>query len=232
MTTFEVWAPDHERVRLRALGSRPRDGAGRRRQLAGHRVRRRPGHRLRLPPRRGRHAAARPPLALAARTGCTARAGCTTRWRTSGTTSGWTGRQLAGSVVYELHIGTFTPEGTFAAAVDRLDHLVDLGVDLVEVLPVNAVNGTHNWGYDGVGWYAVHEPYGGPDGFKHFVDACHRRGLGVLLDVVYNHLGPVRGVPAALRAVLQAGPQHLGRAGQPGRPAAPAGSAATSWTTR
>jgi len=102
----------------------------------------------------------------------------------------WTGRQLAGSVIYELHVGTFTPEGTFAAAAGRLDHLVELGVDLVELLPVNAVNGTRNWGYDGVDWYAVHEPYGGPDGLKAFVDACHRRGLGVLLDVVYNHLGP------------------------------------------
>ena len=104
--------------------------------------------------------------------------------------AGWTGRQLAGSVIYELHIGTFTPQGTFDAAIDRLDHLVRLGVDLVEVLPVNAFNGTHNWGYDGVCWYAVHEPYGGPDGLKRFVDACHGRGLGVLLDVVYNHLGP------------------------------------------
>jgi maltooligosyltrehalose trehalohydrolase len=102
----------------------------------------------------------------------------------------WTGRQLPGSVVYELHIGTFTSEGTFAAAIERLDHLVDLGVDLVELLPVNAFNGEHNWGYDGVCWYAPHEPYGGPDGLKRFVDACHGRGLGVLLDVVYNHFGP------------------------------------------
>jgi maltooligosyltrehalose trehalohydrolase len=102
----------------------------------------------------------------------------------------WTGRQLPGSVLYELHIGTFTPEGTFDAAISRLDHLVELGVDLVEVLPINAFNGVHNWGYDGVCWYAVHDPYGGPDGFKRFVDACHRRGLGVVLDVVYNHLGP------------------------------------------
>jgi maltooligosyltrehalose trehalohydrolase len=102
----------------------------------------------------------------------------------------WTGRQLAGSVLYELHVGTFTPEGTLDAAIGRLDHLVELGVDLVELLPVNAVNGTHNWGYDGVGWYAVHEPYGGPEAMKRFVDAAHQRGLGVLLDVVYNHLGP------------------------------------------
>jgi maltooligosyltrehalose trehalohydrolase len=102
----------------------------------------------------------------------------------------WTGRQLPGSVLYELHIGTFTPEGTFDAAIDRLDHLAGLGVDMVEVLPVNAVDGPRNWGYDGVGWYAVTENYGGPDAFKRFVDACHNRGLGVVLDVVHNHLGP------------------------------------------
>ncbi|MET0933233.1 MAG: malto-oligosyltrehalose trehalohydrolase [Mycetocola sp.] len=102
----------------------------------------------------------------------------------------WTGRQLAGSVIYELHIGTFTPEGTFDAAADRLDHLVSIGVDFVELLPVNAFNGTHNWGYDGVLWYAVHEGYGGPDGYRRFVDACHAAGLGVIQDVVYNHLGP------------------------------------------
>jgi maltooligosyltrehalose trehalohydrolase len=106
------------------------------------------------------------------------------------TDGGWTGRQLPGSVLYELHIGTFTPEGTFDAAIERLDHLVELGVDLVELLPVNAFNGEHNWGYDGVCWFAPHEPYGGPDGLKRFIDACHRRGLGVVLDVVYNHFGP------------------------------------------
>jgi maltooligosyltrehalose trehalohydrolase len=106
------------------------------------------------------------------------------------TDDGWTGRQLAGSVLYELHVGTFTTEGTFDAAIGRLDHLVELGVDLVELLPVNAFNGEYNWGYDGVGWYAPHEPYGGPDGLKRFVDACHARGLGVVLDVVYNHFGP------------------------------------------
>jgi maltooligosyltrehalose trehalohydrolase len=102
----------------------------------------------------------------------------------------WTGRALAGSVLYELHIGTFTPGGTFGSAIARLDHLVELGVDLVEVMPVNAVDGLRNWGYDGVCWYAVTENYGGPDAFKGFVDACHARGLGVILDVVHNHLGP------------------------------------------
>jgi maltooligosyltrehalose trehalohydrolase len=102
----------------------------------------------------------------------------------------WRGRPLPGAVIYELHIATFTPGATFDTAIERLDHLVGLGVTHVEVLPVNAFNGVWNWGYDGVDWYAVHEPYGGPDGFKRFVDACHARGLAVVLDVVYNHLGP------------------------------------------
>jgi maltooligosyltrehalose trehalohydrolase len=102
----------------------------------------------------------------------------------------WTGRQLAGGIIYELHIGTFTPEGTLTAAIDRLDHLVELGIDFVELMPVNAFNGPHNWGYDGVLWYAVHEGYGGPLAYMQFVDACHQAGLAVVQDVVYNHLGP------------------------------------------
>jgi maltooligosyltrehalose trehalohydrolase len=102
----------------------------------------------------------------------------------------WTGRQLAGGVIYELHIGTFTPEGTLDSATDRLDYLVELGIDFVELLPVNAFNGEHNWGYDGVLWYTVDEVYGGPRAYQRFVDACHERGLGVIQDVVYNHLGP------------------------------------------
>lgn len=106
------------------------------------------------------------------------------------TDQNWRGRQLAGAVLYELHVGTFTPEGTFDAAIGKLDHFVDLGIDLVDLLPVNGFNGTHNWGYDGVLWYTVHELYGGPAGYRRFVDACHARGLGVVQDVVYNHLGP------------------------------------------
>nr|WP_275588483.1 malto-oligosyltrehalose trehalohydrolase [Microlunatus panaciterrae] len=102
----------------------------------------------------------------------------------------WTGKQLAGGVIYELHVGTFTPEGTLTAAIERLDHLAAVGIDFVELMPVNAFNGTHNWGYDGVLWYAVHEGYGGPLAYQQFVDACHQRGLGVIQDVVYNHLGP------------------------------------------
>jgi maltooligosyltrehalose trehalohydrolase len=104
--------------------------------------------------------------------------------------AGWRGRPLAGAVLYELHIGSFTPAGTFDAAIERLGHLVDLGVDLVEVLPVAAFPGRHGWGYDGTHLWSVHDPYGGPDGLKRFVDACHARGLGVVLDVVYNHVGP------------------------------------------
>ncbi len=102
----------------------------------------------------------------------------------------WTGRQLAGGMIYEMHIGTFTPDGTLDSAIERLDHLVELGVDFVEVLPVNGFNGTHNWGYDWVLWYTVDESYGGPAAYQRFVDACHERGLAVIQDVVYNHLGP------------------------------------------
>ncbi|MCG6493053.1 malto-oligosyltrehalose trehalohydrolase [Kitasatospora sp. A2-31] len=104
--------------------------------------------------------------------------------------TGWRGRPLPGAVLYELHIGTFTAAGTFDAAIEHLDHLVELGVDLVELMPVCPFPGKHGWGYDGVSIWAVHEPYGGPDGLKRFVDAAHRKGLGVVLDVVHNHLGP------------------------------------------
>jgi maltooligosyltrehalose trehalohydrolase len=102
----------------------------------------------------------------------------------------WRGRSIEGQVLYELHVGTFTPAGTFDSAIEKLDYLVDLGIDFVELMPVNAFGGTHGWGYDGVLWYAVHEPYGGPDGLVRLVNACHQRGLGVLIDAVFNHLGP------------------------------------------
>ncbi|WP_026550686.1 malto-oligosyltrehalose trehalohydrolase [Arthrobacter sp. Br18] len=104
--------------------------------------------------------------------------------------SGWTSPGLNGGVIYELHLGTFTAEGTLDAAIDRLDYLVELGIQFVELLPVNAFNGTHNWGYDGVLWYAVQETYGGPAAYQRFVDAAHQKGLGVIQDVVHNHLGP------------------------------------------
>ncbi|CAN5511820.1 malto-oligosyltrehalose trehalohydrolase [soil metagenome] len=102
----------------------------------------------------------------------------------------WQPTPLREAVIYELHVGTFSPEGTFDAAIARLDHLVGLGITHVELMPVHAFPGRQGWGYDVAGFYAVHEPYGGPDGLKRFVDACHGHGLGVLLDVVYNHLGP------------------------------------------
>jgi len=99
-------------------------------------------------------------------------------------------RPLLSAVIYELHVGTFTPEGTLDAAIAKLDYLVNLGITHVELMPVAAFDGQHGWGYDGVSLFAVHEPYGGPDALKRFVDAAHAKGLAVLLDVVYNHFGP------------------------------------------
>src|SRR5271165_5383172 len=106
------------------------------------------------------------------------------------TDAGFQAPPLASGIVYELHIGTFTPEGTLDAAVDKLDYLAELGVTHIEMMPVAAFEGRHGWGYDGVALFAVHEPYGGPDGLKRFVNAAHAKGLAVLLDVVYNHFGP------------------------------------------
>lgn len=103
---------------------------------------------------------------------------------------GFQASPLAGAVIYELHIGTFTPEGTLDAAIEKLDYLVGLGITHVELMPVASFAGNHGWGYDGVSLFAVHEPYGGPDALKRLVDAAHQRGLAVLLDVVYNHFGP------------------------------------------
>ncbi len=102
----------------------------------------------------------------------------------------WPGIDLHNAVVYELHVGTFTAAGTLEAAIERLPYLADLGVTHVELLPLNDFNGEWGWGYDGVAWFAVDESYGGPAAYRRFVDACHRRGLGVIQDVVYNHLGP------------------------------------------
>lgn len=98
--------------------------------------------------------------------------------------------RLQDAVLYELHIGTFTPEGTFDAAAARLGHLTSLGVTHVELMPVCSFPGRHGWGYDGVAPWSVHEPYGGPAGLARFTEAAHAAGLGVVLDVVHNHLGP------------------------------------------
>lgn len=104
--------------------------------------------------------------------------------------AGWRGRPWEEAVIYELHVGTFTPEGTFLAAIGRLDALVDLGVTAVELMPVADFPGARGWGYDGVLLYAPDAAYGRPEDLKALVDACHRRGLMVFLDVVYNHFGP------------------------------------------
>jgi maltooligosyltrehalose trehalohydrolase len=105
--------------------------------------------------------------------------------------AGWPGLPLAGSVLYELHVGTFSREGTFDGVIERLPYLVQLGVDAIELMPVAEFSGERGWGYDGVDLFAPHHAYGGPAGLKRLVDACHAHGLGAVLDVVYNHLGPV-----------------------------------------
>ncbi|MFI6345854.1 malto-oligosyltrehalose trehalohydrolase [Streptomyces sp. NPDC050560] len=102
----------------------------------------------------------------------------------------WAGAGLTGAALYELHVGTFTPEGTLDAAAGRLGHLAELGVSHVELMPLCPFPGRHGWGYDGVAPWAVHEPYGGPEALCRFVDTAHGLGLGVVLDVVHNHLGP------------------------------------------
>lgn len=102
----------------------------------------------------------------------------------------WQPRPLASAIVYELHVGTFTPEGTFKSALDHLDYLMDLGVTHIELMPVNEFSGDWGWGYDGVDLYAPNHSYGTPDDLKQLVNACHSKGLAVLLDCVYNHFGP------------------------------------------
>jgi maltooligosyltrehalose trehalohydrolase len=102
----------------------------------------------------------------------------------------WQAPPLASGVVYELHIGTFTPAGTFEGAIARLPYLADLGITHIELMPVCEFSGERGWGYDGVDLFAPHHAYGGPEELKRLVDACHARGLAVILDVVYNHFGP------------------------------------------
>ncbi|MFV0287404.1 MAG: malto-oligosyltrehalose trehalohydrolase [Demequina sp.] len=106
------------------------------------------------------------------------------------TDASWSGVDVLGKVFYELHVGAFTPQGTLDAAAAQLPSLRSIGVDVVELMPVAPFPGRHGWGYDGVSLYAVHEAYGGPEALQRFVDAAHRAGLAVCLDVVYNHLGP------------------------------------------
>ena len=103
---------------------------------------------------------------------------------------GWENTPLSEMIIYELHTGTFSPEGTFEGIIDRLDYLRELGINTIEIMPVARFSGDRNWGYDGVYPFAVHDPYGGAEGLMQLVDACHGKGLAVLLDVVYNHFGP------------------------------------------
>jgi maltooligosyltrehalose trehalohydrolase len=102
----------------------------------------------------------------------------------------WQAGPLSAAIVYELHVGTFTPQGTFTGAIDKLDYLAELGISHIELMPVAEFSGSRGWGYDGADLYAPHHAYGDPDDLKRLVDACHSRGLAVILDVVYNHLGP------------------------------------------
>lgn len=104
--------------------------------------------------------------------------------------SGWSGIPMKEMIVYELHVGTFTEEGTFEAIIPRLKELHDLGITALEIMPVGQFPGNRNWGYDGVYPFAVQNSYGGPKSFKRLIDSCHARGLAVILDVIYNHLGP------------------------------------------
>jgi maltooligosyltrehalose trehalohydrolase len=102
----------------------------------------------------------------------------------------WHGIPLRDMILYEIHVGTFTPDGTFDAIINRLDDLIGTGINAIELMPVSQFSGRKNWGYDGVFPYAVQNSYGGPDGLKRLVDACHQKGIAVFLDVVYNHIGP------------------------------------------
>ena len=187
---FRVWAPHHERVELHILSpedrrvtmSRDDDGyhhavaencpAGTRYVYALDKEKERPDPASRFQPE-GVHG----PSEVVADS---------FHWKASS----WTGLPLGDLVIYELHVGTFTPEGTFDAVIPRLDELRDLGITAVELLPVAQFPGTRNWGYDGTYVGAAQNSYGGPDALKRLVDACHERGLALVLDVVYNHLGP------------------------------------------
>lgn len=187
---FRVWAPLHERVDLHIVAPHPRrlpmtknehgyfevvvddcgDGTRYVYQLDGGAERPDPASRLQ---REGVH-------------GPSEVVGSDFEWHDGG----WKGIALEDYVVYELHVGTFTEEGTFDSAIERLDHLKELGITAVELLPIAQFPGGRNWGYDGTYVGAAQNTYGGPRALKRLVDACHQRGMALLLDVVYNHLGP------------------------------------------
>jgi maltooligosyltrehalose trehalohydrolase len=188
MVMFEVWAPGHQRVELVL------DGHRRLVMAAGERG----WWRLDVPAAPGD----RYQFSL---DGGPARPDPRSAWQPDGvdgpsvlvehgsfdwTDQDWHGTALSGAVIYELHVGTFSPEGTFDGAISGLAHLAELGVNAIELLPVAEASGSRGWGYDGADLWAPHHVYGGPDGLKRLVDACHARGVAVMLDVVYNHLGP------------------------------------------
>ena len=185
-TWFRVWAPRPRRLELEVEGRRlamPRDesgwgellvpdvGAGARYSYILDGDRRRPDPASRAQPD-GVHAASQvvDPRAF--------------RWRDAS----WRGEPL--DVVYELHVGTFSPSGTFAGVAERIDWLVESGFRAIELMPVGAFPGDRSWGYDGVAWMAPQACYGGADGLRALVDACHVAGVAVVLDLVFNHLGP------------------------------------------
>ena len=182
---FRVWAPAPERVRLR-VGDREHDLADAGYGVLEATVEARPGEDyayvidgIEFPDPAGRWQ----PHGLRGRSRLLDTGSFT--W----TDDGFRPPSLGDTVVYELHVGTFTPEGTFEAAIAHLRGLRELGVTTLELMPVAAFPGRHGWGYDGVYISAVHDPYGGPHGLQRLVDAAHREGLAVLLDVVYNHVG-------------------------------------------
>ena len=187
---FRVWAPSLAEVNLEILGTHPRRVRMTPESAGYHSVRVEgvtPGTRYHIDlPGVG----SRPdPASRSSPTACTARRKSSIPPSPGPTPLGPIG-PLADYVIYELHVGTFTPEGTFDAAIGQLDRLRDLGITAIELMPVAQFPGDRNWGYDGAYPFAVQASYGGPAGLQRFVDACHARGLAVILDVVYNHLGP------------------------------------------
>jgi maltooligosyltrehalose trehalohydrolase len=188
MESFSVWAPTPHAVELVLNGRRvdmERDGRGWWRAAAGPTAGDRYGFSLDGgPPRPDPRSASQPDGVLGL-------SEVVDHARFGWTDATWRGRRLPGSIIYELHVGTFSPDATFDGVIAHLPHLSTLGVDTVELMPVAEFSGDRGWGYDGVDLYAPHHAYGGPDGLKRLVDACHAGGLAVVLDVVYNHLGPL-----------------------------------------
>ena len=189
---FRVWAPAAQRVGLvlidgaarREVAMQPEAGGYHRHEEAGVPEGRRYAFRLDGGPERP------DPCSLWQPDGVHGPSAVVRPDRFAWTDGGWKGVRREDLVFYELHVGTFTPEGTFDGVIPRLRDLRELGVTAIEIMPVGQFPGTRNWGYDGVLPYAAQNSYGGPHGLQRLVDACHAEGLAVFLDVVYNHFGP------------------------------------------